>query len=722
MDYLDFELLIGAGDAGSYRVTVLESPGGECRASLELPLADPRLQSCLEAMEGFRGQGERSFAPVQQKAPAQSLCASAQEMGQALFTSLTREKGIYACYHASLVQTQKEGKGLRLRLRFEAPELARLPWEYLFDPDLEGDKGDFLSLSKKTPIVRHLEVELPIEPLTLEPPIRILGMVGARHGLNVAAEQQSMAQAIEHLIEKRAVQLTWVEGSTWRDLAGALRRGPWHVFHFIGHGGFDEQTGEGLILLEQEGEDAVPHRFPARELGRLLADHAPLKLAVLNSCEGARASRTGLFSSTGAILAGRGVPAVVSMQYEITDRAAVEFSRTFYDSLAEGEAVDAAVSDARQAIKMALGETVEWGTPVLHMRAKDGVLFRVDLSSALFSGATPLAVLPATALPATTLPATTPPATAPPQAATPGPADARGLSILLRKVRQFWVDGALARSIQRSARLDLGLEKVEGAVENPWGSMLETPGAGSEPVPAGRTFAEIFEEMGGSLLILGEPGSGKTVTLLEMTRDLLLRAEADPGRPVPVVFHLSTWADPGRRLADWLADELAAKYVIPRKVGQCWLSEGRLLPLLDGLDEVRAEVRAACVGAINAFLQESFTGAVICCRLNEYLELPVRLALNGAVRLQPLGREQVLNFLAAAGERLAALHHLLQRDSAMLMEARSPLMLSLMVQTYQDLPVGALETESADSLAARRRQLMASYVARMFRQAGGARV
>jgi hypothetical protein len=707
MDYLDFELLIGAGEAGSYRVTVLESPGGECRAPLELQLAEPRLQSCFEAMEGFRGQGERSFAPAQQKALTHSLTAVAQEMGQTLFASLTREKSIYACYHTSRVQAQKESKGLRLRLRFEVPELARLPWEYLFDPDLEGDKGDFLSLSKKTPIVRHLEVELPVEPLTLEPPIRILGMVGARHGLNVAAEQQSMAQAIEHLIEKRAIQLTWVEGSTWRDLAGALRRGPWHVFHFIGHGGFDEQTGEGLILLEPEGEDGVPHRFPARELGRLLADHAPLKLAVLNSCEGARASRTGLFSSTGAILAGRGVPAVVSMQYEITDRAAVEFSRTFYDSLAEGEAVDAAVADARQAIKMALGETVEWGTPVLHMRAKDGVLFHVDLTSALFHGTVPVAA---------------PPATAPAKAVTPGPSDTRGLSILLRKVRQFWVDGALARSIQRSARLDLGLETVEGAVENPWGSLLETPGAGSEPVPAGRTFSEIFEEMGGSLLILGEPGSGKTVTLLEMTRDLLLRAEADPGHPVPVVFHLSTWADPGRRLADWLADELAAKYVIPKKVGQGWLSEGRLLPLLDGLDEVRAEVRAACVGAINAFIQESFTGAVICCRLKEYLELPVRLALNGAVRLQPLGREQVLNFLAAAGERLAALHHLLQRDSAMLMEARSPLMLSLMVQAYQDLPVGALETESADSLAARRRQLMASYVARMFRQAGGARV
>ena len=703
MDYLDFELLIGAGEEGSYRVTVLESPGGECRARLELPLADPRLQSCLEAMEeGARGEASRSFAPVRKEAPAPaSLSVAVQEMGQALFSSLTREKNIYACYHTSLVQAQKEGKGLRMRLRFEAPELARLPWEYLYDPDL---KRDFLSLSKETPVVRHLEMELPIEPLILEPPIRILGLVGARHGLDVAMEQQRMIQAIEHLMDKGAIELTWMEGSTWRDLANALRRGPWHVFHFIGHGGFDKQTGEGLILLETEGRDGTPHRFPARDLGSLLADHPSLKLAVLNSCEGARASDASLFSSTGAILASRGVPAVVSMQYEITDRAAVEFSRTFYDSLAEGEAVDAAVSEARKAIKMALGETVEWGTPVLHMRAKDGVLFRVDLRSALFRGTAPVAA---------------PPATAPPPAVAPGSADTRGLSILLRKVRQFWVDGVLAHSIQRSARLELGLETVEGAVENPWGSLLETPGAGSEPVPAGRSLGEIFEEMGGSLLILGEPGSGKTVTLLELTRDLAARAETDPSRPVPVVFNLSSWTDPSRGLADWLADELAAKYLIPKKVGRAWIGESRLLPLLDGLDEVRTEARAACVEAINAFTQESLlTGVVVCCRLKEYLELPARLALNGAVRLQPLSREQVLAFLAAAGESLAALDRLLQKDSAMLVEARSPLMLSLMVQAYQDLPVGALETEGGESLAARRRKLMDAYVARMFRRAG----
>ncbi len=695
MDYLDFALLIGAGEEGSYSVTVLDSPCGEGRARMDIPL---QLQAFLKAIEGTDSED----------APVQSLSRAVQEIGQVLFASLIQES-VQDCFHTSLALARKEGKGLRLRLRIQPPELARLPWEFLHEGKTESDH---LSLSKRTPVVRHLQVALPIESLILKPPIRLLGMVGARHGLDVAAEQQRMAQAIEHLTltdqGRGTIQLSWVEGHTWRALSEALDRGPWHVFHFIGHGGYDEQTGEGLVWLEKEGEEGVAQRFPARDLGCLLADHPTLKLAVLNSCEGARGSATNIFSSTGAILASRGIPAVVSMQYAITDGAAIEFSRAFYDSLAGGDAVDEAVSDARQAIKMALGETVEWGTPVLHMRAKDGVLFHFDLD--LFRQPAATAAPPV-------------PAPAPTLSPLPGPADAQGLQILLRKVYQAWIQGVLERSIQRSARLELAMEKVEGAVTSPWGSLLETPNAGSEPVPAGRSFGEVFEEMGGSLLVLGEPGSGKTVTLLELARDLLARAERDPTYAVPVVFTLSSWNDAGRGIAGWLVDELAAKYAIPKKVGQSWVSDSRVLPLFDGLDELPAEARAACVEAINAFTQQSLAGVVVCCRLKEYLELPARLVLNGAIRLQPLSRDQVLAYLAAAGERLAALNQLLQRDSAMLVDARSPLMLSLMVQAYQDLPVEALAAAGAQSLADRRKKLMDAYMVRRFRRAavGGAR-
>jgi biotin carboxyl carrier protein len=67
----------------------------------------------------------------------------------------------------------------------------------------------------------------------------------------------------------------------------------------------------------------------------------------------------------------------VAMQYEITDKAAIEFSRDFYDAVADGLPVDAAVTEARAAVSM--DSMLEWGTPVLYMRSPDGRIF--DLSA-----------------------------------------------------------------------------------------------------------------------------------------------------------------------------------------------------------------------------------------------------------------------------------------------------------------------------------------------------
>jgi hypothetical protein len=103
-----------------------------------------------------------------------------------------------------------------------------------------------------------------------------------------------------------------------------------------------------------------------------------MRLAFLNSCEGARGGATDIFSSTAAALVRRGTPAVVAMQYEVTDGAAIQFSRSFYTAVADGLPVDASVSAARMGVWLADSSSLEWGTPVLYMRARDGALFRIE--------------------------------------------------------------------------------------------------------------------------------------------------------------------------------------------------------------------------------------------------------------------------------------------------------------------------------------------------------
>ena len=101
-------------------------------------------------------------------------------------------------------------------------------------------------------------------------------------------------------------------------------------------------------------------QLPASLLARLIADHTALRLAIPNSCDGAQGANTDVFSSSASLLVRRGLPAVLAMQYEITDRAAIEFARGFYEALADGLPVDAATSEARISVSLGVTNTIEW--------------------------------------------------------------------------------------------------------------------------------------------------------------------------------------------------------------------------------------------------------------------------------------------------------------------------------------------------------------------------
>ncbi len=151
----------------------------------------------------------------------------------------------------------------------------------------------------------------------------------------------------------------------------------YHILHFIGHGGYVSEAKEGVLLFE--GKDGRSKRETGDKLGAILRSEDSLRLAVLNSCEGARASLNDPFSSVATSLIEHEIPAVIGMQFEITDRAAILFSGEFYRALADGRAVDESLSQARMAI-FADNNDIEWGTPVLFMRVTDGRLFDVQAS------------------------------------------------------------------------------------------------------------------------------------------------------------------------------------------------------------------------------------------------------------------------------------------------------------------------------------------------------
>jgi uncharacterized protein YegL len=112
----------------------------------------------------------------------------------------------------------------------------------------------------------------------------------------------------------------------------------------------------------------------------LLSDYHSTRLAVLNACEGARSGVSDPFAGVAQSLIQQGLPAVVAMQFMISDEAALIFAREFYGAIEDGYPIEAALADARGAIRDE-GNPTEWGTPVLYSRAPDGYLF--DLATRL---------------------------------------------------------------------------------------------------------------------------------------------------------------------------------------------------------------------------------------------------------------------------------------------------------------------------------------------------
>lgn len=371
MDYLTFDIEIGQGEAQHYPVRVINSPAGEARNSMYLPL-DDHLQLLLAGMKQAihrlskgRGLQQSIVSPEEQ---------TVRELGIYLFDALFASE-IRGRYDVSRQIAQHQDKGLRIRLRISDGLMSTLPWEFLHDARSQRS----ICLSNATPFVRYLELSQAIPSLKIQPPLHILGMIAnsrEQEQLNVAHEKRLMAEALQPLEMAGLVKLTWVEGQNWQALQDKFLQDVWHVFHFIGHASYNEQQKEGSLSLVNDDGDTF--YLPAAKLGNILADHSSLRFVFLNACEGAKGGTHNIYSGIAQTLMQQGIPAILGMSYEISDNASIELARTFYRALSYGIPVDAAVNEARKAVDIAMTKTLQWGTPVLYMRSPDGVLFDVD--------------------------------------------------------------------------------------------------------------------------------------------------------------------------------------------------------------------------------------------------------------------------------------------------------------------------------------------------------
>jgi hypothetical protein len=281
---------------------------------------------------------------------------------------------------------------------------------------------------------------------------------------------------------------------------------------------------------------------------------------------------------------------------------------------------------------------------------------------------------------------------------------------ILNNIHYTWIEGVLEPSLHNDVALSLGLSYQHDALNRPHRSLYPQ----EQPIPPDTSLGEIFAARGHSLLILGEPASGKTIVLLQLLQELLTAAQADPAEPIPIVLNLSSWARERVALTDWMVEELLVQYQAPRQLSRDWLAGNQLTLLLDGLDEVAADHRDACVEAINSFKADHAADMVVCSRLADYQQLQARLNLSATIRIQPLTPTQIDDHLASFGTPLADLRRAVATDDEWRELAQFSLMLNLMAYTYSEatLPEGT-------TLADKRRQLLATYIQRTRAQTYG---
>jgi hypothetical protein len=372
VNYDDFAITFGYDRLGRLTVTV-DSPAGQESCPVALPfgaeeLAPRRAGLARRLRDLAAGEAVGKAGPS----------IDPRQAGEELFGALFCGK-ILRLYDRSLGRSAEHGdRGLRIRIEID-PAASGLDWLHEIPWELLGTAGAFLSLDRLTPVVRFLRVDRPARPAPLEGALRILVVASSPADLAPLDLSRERRQIEETWGRQAGVEVRFLAQAEAESLRHELLDWHPHVVHYMGHGGLAAEVG-GALLFETADRRSVA--VPGATLGRLFQLSSPPALVVLNACETARWAAGGEgrepFAGVATALVKSGLLAVVAMQFPISDRAALAFSRALYRRLAAGDPVDAAVTEGRLAILAEDSSSCEWVTPVLFLRVPYGQVVEIQ--------------------------------------------------------------------------------------------------------------------------------------------------------------------------------------------------------------------------------------------------------------------------------------------------------------------------------------------------------
>ncbi|NER51814.1 MAG: NACHT domain-containing protein [Symploca sp. SIO1A3] len=550
--------------------------------------------------------------------------------------------------------------------------LHRLPWHWwdLFPEDCFTEAA--LCFAQSEPIAPDAKKSSMLDRIKRVKILCVLGDNG--EGIDVEADRRLFRKI-------PGAYCVFLRQPTLAQLESFLNE-RWDILFFAGHS--DTPDGGKTGLLKINSEEYLDIQTIRDNLKKAIK--LGMKLAIFNSCNG-----LGLAHQ----IADLNIAQIIVWREPVLDTVAQEFLKYFLESFTEGLSLYRSVKEARLRLQEYIeknGELpkVSW-LPVIHQNLGNEQITWNQLRGYTNEGN------PAQGMKRKKNPR----------------------EILLDKVEQSWIEGVLEKALHIEETIELGLEKPLDAVTPVLPTEQELPHQEDGDLPEGTRAIDIFGELENkrTMLILGEPGSGKTTALLEIARELISDATQDTSLPIPVVLNLSSWG--GERqpkpLAEWLIQELHRIYQFPIFQCKAWINNQQLLLLLDGLDTVKETRRSTCIRAINQFLRTyGRTQMVVCSRTADYKQVSEKLQLQIAVVYKSLTSAQINRYLDDAQENLPGVRALLREEQTMQDLVDTPLNLNIVAVAYE----GKSQEELAgiDSLEERRQHLFKTYIQRRFEQ------
>jgi hypothetical protein len=369
-DDFRLDLLIEQTDYGCF-CRVRSSPVGSVVAPFDLTVGRRELDDLRASLQS---------AVVADAFELTILREKLQDWGRRLFDALF-QADVLACYRTSKRMADDAGQELRIHLDLsEMPELACLPWEYLYD----ARRQEFLSLSAGTYFSRYTGLMHRLRPPNSAAPLRALVVIPSPEGrpeIDVQRAWLGILDEVDYLAREKKLVIEWLQKPTLLDLQRRLRHGDYHILHFMGHCVVDSETAEGKLVFEDEmGRGRA---VGGEHLGSLLRDHFPLRIVLMTGADrshGAGDTTTG--GGFGLLdvaqnLVKRGMGAVIATPFPMPKAEQIRYMARFYAEIADLTPVDKAVAHARSAIR---DERIWWGAPILFNRAPDGNLFADQIS------------------------------------------------------------------------------------------------------------------------------------------------------------------------------------------------------------------------------------------------------------------------------------------------------------------------------------------------------